>query len=193
MTDGHSLFPNTNCKIICEDCVDAKCRCNLVNWESTGIIFKIRIFCVERIIFKIQIFRIERVIFKIQIFSVECIIFKTQIFLQNIIRLWLISLMPAMQDAVAVEGVGVGVGSPKEKNQVHYLVKVVKLGPARTSKEMSSPSDLAMKEKMETCYVPPRRSWHCKLAPTMEMMHVRSGSQRSNLHCRSPHILMQQY
>jgi hypothetical protein len=27
---------------------------------------------------------------------------------------------------VAVEGVDVGVGSPKEKNQVHYLVKVVK-------------------------------------------------------------------
>ncbi len=28
--------------------------------------------------------------------------------------------MPAVQDAVAVKGVGVGVGSPKEKNQVHY-------------------------------------------------------------------------
>jgi hypothetical protein len=56
--------------------------------------------------------------------------------------------MPAVQDAMAVEGVGVGVGSPKEMNQVHYLVKVVKLGPARTSKEMSSPLDLAIKEKM---------------------------------------------
>ncbi len=61
--------------------------------------------------------------------------------------------MPAMQDAVVVEGVDVGVGSPKEINQVHYLVKVVKSGPARTSKEMSSPSDLAIKEKMETCYI----------------------------------------
>jgi hypothetical protein len=111
--------------------------------------------------------------------------------LQNIIRLWLISLMLAMQDAVAVEGVEVGEGSQKEKSQVHYLVKVAKSGPARTLKEMSSPSDLAIKEKMETCYVPPRRSWHCKLAPTTEMMHVRSGSQRSNLCCRSPHILMQ--
>jgi hypothetical protein len=66
--------------------------------------------------------------------------------------------MPAVQDAVAVEGVGMGVGSPKEMNQVHYLVKVVKSGPERTLKEMSSPSDLAIKEKMETCYVPPRRS-----------------------------------
>jgi hypothetical protein len=69
--------------------------------------------------------------------------------------------MPVVQDVVAVEGVGVGVGSPKEKNQVHSLVKVVKSGPARTSKETSSPSNLAIKEKMETCYVPPRRSWHC--------------------------------
>ncbi len=81
--------------------------------------------------------------------------------LRNIIQLWLVSLMPAMQEVVAVEGVGVGVGSPKEMNLVHYLVKVVKLGPARTSKEMSSPSDQAIKEKKETCYVPPRRSWHC--------------------------------
>jgi hypothetical protein len=55
--------------------------------------------------------------------------------------------MPAMQDTVAVEGVDVGVGSPKEMNQVHYLVKLVKLGSARTSKEMSSPSDLAIKGK----------------------------------------------
>jgi hypothetical protein len=85
--------------------------------------------------------------------------------------------MPAMQDVVAVEGVDVGVGSPKEMNQVYYLVKVVKSGPARTLKKMSSTSDLAIKEKMETCYVPPRRSWHFILAPTMEMMHVRSGSQ----------------
>ena len=61
--------------------------------------------------------------------------------------IWLVSLMLAVQDVVAVEGVGVGVGSPKEKNQVHYLVKVVKLRPARTLKEMSSPSDLAIKEK----------------------------------------------
>ncbi len=99
--------------------------------------------------------------------------------------------MMAVQDAVAVDGVGVGVGSQIEINQLHYLVKVVKLGRARTSKEMSSPSDLAIKEKMETCYVPPRRSWHCILAPTTEMMHVRSGSQRSNLCCRSPPIPMQ--
>jgi hypothetical protein len=84
--------------------------------------------------------------------------------------------MPAVQDVVAVEGVDMGVSSPKEMNQLHYLVKVMKLGPARTSKEMSSPSDLTIKGKMETCYVPPRTSWHCILAPTKEMMHVRSGS-----------------
>ncbi len=33
----------------------AKHGCNFVNWESMGIIFKIRILCVERIIFKIWI------------------------------------------------------------------------------------------------------------------------------------------
>jgi hypothetical protein len=82
--------------------------------------------------------------------------------------------MPAVQDAVVVEGVDMGVDSPKDMNQVHYLVKVVKSGPARTSMEMSSPSDLAMKEKMKRWYVPPRRSWHCILAPTTKMMHVRS-------------------
>jgi hypothetical protein len=32
--DGHSLFSNMNCKITCEECVDAKCSCNLINWES---------------------------------------------------------------------------------------------------------------------------------------------------------------
>ncbi len=56
MTDGHSLFSNTNCKIIFEDCVDAKCGCNLVDWESTVKILKIQIFCIECIIFKIRIF-----------------------------------------------------------------------------------------------------------------------------------------
>jgi hypothetical protein len=44
--------------------------------------------------------------------------------LQNYIRLWLVSLMPAVQDAVAVEGVDVGIGYPKVMNQVHYLIKV---------------------------------------------------------------------
>ncbi len=40
--DGRTLsFSNMNCKITSEDCVDAKCRCNLVKWESTDIIFKI--------------------------------------------------------------------------------------------------------------------------------------------------------
>jgi hypothetical protein len=56
VTDGHSLVPNTNYKIICEDFVDAKRRCNFVNWESTVTIFKIRIFSIESIIFKIRIF-----------------------------------------------------------------------------------------------------------------------------------------
>ncbi len=35
--------------------------------------------------------------------------------LQNYIQLWLISLMPAVQDVVAVEGVDVGVGYPPKK------------------------------------------------------------------------------
>ncbi len=45
--------------------------------------------------------------------------------------LWLVSLMPAMQGAVAVEGVGIGASSPSKTSQAHYLVKVVRLGPAR--------------------------------------------------------------
>ena len=50
--------------------------------------------------------------------------------------LWLVNLKPAMEDAVAVEGVGVGVDSPSEMSQDHYLERVVKLGPVKTSKEM---------------------------------------------------------
>jgi hypothetical protein len=47
---------------------------------------------------------------------------------------WLINLKPAVEDAVALEGVGVGVDSPSEMSQDHYLAKVVKLEPVRTSK-----------------------------------------------------------
>jgi hypothetical protein len=88
---------------------------------------------------------------------------------------WLVSLMLAVQDTVAVEGVAVGASSPSNMSQGHYLVKVVKLGPVRTYKEMFLPSDLGTKEKMVICYVPPRRSWHYILVPPMKMMHVRSG------------------
>jgi hypothetical protein len=55
------------------------------------------------------------------------------------IVLWLISLMPAVQDTVVVEGMGLGVGSPSKTDQVHYPVKVVRLGPESTSKEMFLP------------------------------------------------------
>jgi len=51
---------------------------------------------------------------------------------------------------VAVEGVGVGVDSPTEMSQDHYLSRVVKLGPVRTLKEMCLLLDLATKEKMAT-------------------------------------------
>ncbi len=47
---------------------------------------------------------------------------------------WLVSLMPAVQVAVVMEGVGVGVDSPSKTSQEHYLARVVKLGPARTLK-----------------------------------------------------------
>ncbi len=40
--------------------------------------------------------------------------------------------MPAMQDMVAVEGVAVGASFPSKRSQADYLVKVVRLGPART-------------------------------------------------------------
>jgi hypothetical protein len=66
---------------------------------------------------------------------------------------WLVNLKPAVEDVVAaVEGVGVGVDSPSEMSQEHYLARVVKLGPVRTSKAMYLPLDLATKEKMVTCY-----------------------------------------
>ena len=42
--------------------------------------------------------------------------------------LWLVNLKPAVEVAVAVEGVGVGVDSPRKMNQDHYLTRVVKLG-----------------------------------------------------------------
>jgi hypothetical protein len=58
--DRHSLFSNTNYKITGKDCVDAKCRCNLVKWESTDIIFKIPITCVECKLFKIGIICVKR-------------------------------------------------------------------------------------------------------------------------------------
>ncbi len=104
---------------------------------------------------------------------------------------WLVSLMLAVEDAVAVEGVGMGVDSPRETSQEHYLPRVVKLGPARTLKIMYLPLDLAKKEKTVTCYAHPRRSWLFILEPTMGMKHVRSGSLKSNWYCRSPPILTQ--
>ena len=84
-----------------------------------------------------------------------------------------------------------GGDSPSETSQVHYQERLVKSGPARTSKAMSLPSDPVTKEKMETCCVPPRRSWHCISVLTMEMIRVRSGSPRSSWFCLSPPILPQ--
>ncbi len=46
--------------------------------------------------------------------------------------LWLVSLMPAVQDTVAVEGVGVEASFPSKTSQAHYLIKVVRLRLART-------------------------------------------------------------
>ncbi len=53
---------------------------------------------------------------------------------------------PAAPEKGVLEGVGVGADSPSEMSQDHYLARVVKLGPVRTSKEMCLPSDLATKE-----------------------------------------------
>jgi hypothetical protein len=36
---------------------------------------------------------------------------------------WIVGLMPAVQDMVAVEGVGVGVDYPSEMSQEHYLAR----------------------------------------------------------------------
>ncbi len=104
---------------------------------------------------------------------------------------WLVSLMLTVQDAVAVEGVAVGASSPSKMSQGHYLVKMMKLGPVRTYKEMILPLDLGTKVKMVICYIPSRISWHYVLVPPMEMMHVRSGSRKSKWCCWSPPILMQ--
>ena len=82
---------------------------------------------------------------------------------------WLVNLKPAVEDAVAVVEVDVGVDSPSEMSQDHYLARVVKSGPVRTSKEMCFPSDLATKENMVTCYAHLRRSWLFILEPTLEI------------------------
>ena len=107
--------------------------------------------------------------------------------------LWFVNHKPEVEVAVAMEGVGVGVDSPSEMSQDHYLARVVKLGPVRTLKEMCLPSDLATKEKMVTCYAHLRRSWLFILETTLEMMHVRSGYLKSDLCCRSPHILTEYF
>ncbi len=39
---------------------------------------------------------------------------------------WLVNLKPAVEDAVTVEGVVVGVDSPGKMSQDHYLTRVVK-------------------------------------------------------------------
>ncbi len=52
--------------------------------------------------------------------------------LQVTFILWLVSLIPPAQDAVVVEGVGMGGRSPSKMSQAHYLVNVVRLEPAKT-------------------------------------------------------------
>ncbi len=47
---------------------------------------------------------------------------------------WLVNLKPAVEDAMAVVEVDVGVDSPNEMSQDQYLARVVKSGHARTSK-----------------------------------------------------------
>ncbi len=94
--------------------------------------------------------------------------------------LLLVNLKPAVEDAVAMEGVGMGVDFASKMSQDHYLARVVKLGSVRTSKEMCLQLDLATKEKMVTCCAHLRRSWLFILEPTLEMMHVRSGYLKSN-------------
>ena len=69
---------------------------------------------------------------------------------------------------MAVEGVGMGVDSPSEISQEHYLAsKSGEVGLVRTSKVMCLPLALATKEKLVTCYTPPRRSLLFILEPTM--------------------------
>ena len=58
---------------------------------------------------------------------------KSSVFKKSYIRLWLVSLMPAVQDVVVVEGVDMGAGSQKEMSQVHYLIKV---GEVRACKDL---------------------------------------------------------
>ena len=80
---------------------------------------------------------------------------------------------------------------PKQSEPGTLPHKGGEVGACNDLKGMGLPLDLATKEKMVTCYAAPRRSWHYMLAPTTEMMRVRSDSQRSNLCFRSPPILIQ--
>ncbi len=45
---------------------------------------------------------------------------------------WFVKLKPAVEDAMAVEGVVVGVDSTSKMSQDHYLARAVKEVPART-------------------------------------------------------------
>jgi hypothetical protein len=62
--------------------------------------------------------------------------------------------MPTVQDEVAVEGVAVGASSPSKMSQGHYLVKVVKLGPARNLKEMCLLLEECARANPDTCIRP---------------------------------------
>jgi len=48
---------------------------------------------------------------------------------------WLVNLKPAVEDAAAMEGVGVGVDSPSEMSQDHYLARVVTIGSGNKGKD----------------------------------------------------------
>ena len=61
-----------------------------------------------------------------------------------------------------------------------HHVRLVKLGPVRTSTVTFLPLDQATKGKMATCFGPPKRNWHCTSVPITETTHARSGCPRSN-------------
>jgi len=68
---------------------------------------------------------------------------------------------------VAVVEADAGEDSPSIMRHQHHARRV-KSGHVRTSMVTFLPSDQATKRKMATCFVPPRRNWHCTSAPITE-------------------------
>jgi hypothetical protein len=92
--------------------------------------------------------------------------------------------------AVAVEGVGMGVDSPSEISQEHYLAS--KSGEVGACKDLEGnvfTIGSGNKGKVGDMLHTSKEKFALYIGTNSGLMHVRSGSLKSNWCCRSPHIL----